>query len=293
MAEKDAFKDFLGSVGLFIFFVVEIVLVTFSLFGQGGAESETNLFVVLLSLGLGIFGALLIVLLKLSQFLIKKFNAEKNYGWMGAIVHDVEESPLPVNKKGFTWMKNPFIFALVMIIPSSILGVIQVFQQTFFTALPRRVPQQITEAAKGILSSIPADFEIWIPVAIAGLLISIFIWQARTKRISTATSQILIYIAVPIIYTIIWTVNHFFRHGASTPAIQFVILFGLISAYLLVLFRSVIPVLILKITNNFYQFLSAEIQANETILMITIVLNVILVAITVLIFTLRSRKATG
>lgn len=283
--KKDALKDLYWAIGLFIFIALEIVAVYFALFGQGGAESETNLFVVFLSLGIGIYGAILLFLLKLAQFITKLTNSEKKMGWMGGIIHDPETSDIPVNKTGFGWLKNPFLVFIISWIVFSIVGVFQVYQNTFFTALPERVPQQITETAETILSTIPQDQEIYIPVALCGLLISIFIWLGKTKKIDEVISKVLIYIVVPIVYVLFWVGNHFFHHGDSDLAMRYVFIFGIICGYLLVIFRSLIPILIFKITGNLYQYLNGAIQADEMILMITIIANVVLIVVTFGIWT--------
>jgi hypothetical protein len=210
-------------------------------------------------------------------------------GYFNVIVHDPETSDLGINK--YRIFRNPFLLILASIIPSSILGLIQVYQNTFLTALPKRVPQQITETAEAILSIFPADQEIWIPIAVAGSLISLFIWMEKTKKIDKTASQLLIYLATPILYIMMWTGVHFFHHGASDVAIQYVILFGAISSILLVAIRSVIPLLVFKITNNLYLWLNGFIEANETALVITIAINVLVIVLfSFILFATRKKQ---
>lgn len=292
---KDGLKDLIGAIGLFIFLTLEIVLVYWALFGQGGAEQEANLWVLLISVGSGLYGGLLIILLKLGRFIVITTNSEKKYGWIDSVVHDTEDSDLPVKTKGFKWLKSPLIMSLFFIILFSILNLVQVYQNTFFTALPQRVPQQITETAQGILSTIPADQEIWIPIALGGLLIGIFNWMGKTKRVDIAISKTMIYFLIPILYTLFWYGMHLFHHGDSDISLLFVGIFGLVSGILLVVFRSVIPILILKILNNLYQHFAGVIESNEMILWITVGLNIFVLLLLILIITLKAklRKPTG
>lgn len=291
LKEKDAYKDLIQLVFFVLFVALEIFLVMWALFAGGGAEQETNIFIFLISANIGLFGIFFIALIKLVRFFVVLSKGEKKAGWINTIIHDPEDSDIPIKNKMFSWIKNPFILTSVFIIISSFMGLIQVYQNTFLTALPERVPQQVTETAKGILSTIPADMEIFLPCMVAGLLIYLFIWMEKNGKISKEGKYFMVYIIVPTIYTILWTGLHFFHHGANAPAIQYVMLFGIISAYLLVIFRSIIPVWIFKITNNLYQYLNGAIASDERILMITVVMNLIILGIIVATFTFKAKKA--
>src|SRR3990167_777247 len=291
MSKDDALKDIYYAIGLFVFIVIEVLIVQLALFSGGGAEKEENLFVVLISLGAGIFGSIAIFLLKLAQFFSKKFNGERKYGWMGSIVHDPEISDLPIEKKGLRWLKNPFITALVFLIPTSILGTIQVYQNQFWTAIPARVAQQITETAEGILSTFPADQEIYIPLALCGLMIFIFRWMKKYRKIDESTEKLLQYLIIPIAFVAFWFPVHYFNHGTSDIALRYVFLFGTISGLLLAIFKSMIPVLIFKVTNNLYAWLNGFIGSDERVLLITFFFNLFLVIILALIFSMRAKGA--
>lgn len=289
--KKDSVMDVIGTVILFIFLGIEIVLVTYALFGGGGAESEVNRDIFMFSAILGLFGAIIILALKLGHYIVQHSNSYKKWGWINCVLHDPEDSPL-LNQTGFKWLRSPFMMIGVFLILSSILGLVQVYQNSFWTELPSRVPQQITETAQGILSSIPSDMEVYVPLSIAGLLISVSIWLAKTNKIPTELSYVFIYIGVPVLYTITWIVYHFLHHSGSTIALQYVGLFGAISAILLVTFRSIIPIIILKITNNLYAYLNDTIQANETILLITVGINLLLIVLIFFIWTMTMSKKT-
>lgn len=288
MDKKDSLHDLFGAIGVIVLLVVEILIVMLALFGLQGAEEETNIFVFIISANIGLFGAILIFCLKLGQYIVQTSKSYKAYGWVGSVLHDPETSFIPVHKKSFSWIKNPFIFGIVWIIPTSILGLVQVYTQTFFTAI-EAVPQQITETAKGILSIIPSDMEVYIPLALCGLLITLFTWMKNTGRLDEGFYYLLIYLGIPVLYTGTWTVLHFFHHGSSQVAIQYVVLFGIICSYMLVIFRSFIPIWIFKIMNNLYQYLNGVIQSNEGVLIMTVVLNILVVAGFVFYITTRSR----
>lgn len=286
---KDSLSDLYQSILLFGFLALEIWVSYLALFSGGGAEQQANLFIVLISSGAGIFGAVAIFLFKLATYITQRERADKKWGWIGSIIHDPEDSVLPVTRNGWQWIKNPFLLALLFLVITSIVGVFQVYQNTFFTALPPRVTQQITEAAQGILSTIPADQEIWIPTFFAGLLLSIFSWLRRQKKIDATLEHTLSFAIVPAFYALSWLMVHKFAHGSSEIALSYVFVFGLISGLLMTLFRSVIPHLVWKIVGNIYQYMNGTIQSNEIILWVTIGINFVLVALFVLALTLRKK----
>lgn len=292
--KKDSFTDVLVSIGFFLFIILEIFLVQWALFAGGGAEKEENLFVFLISTNIGIIGIIGIFLLKLAQYLIRFTNNYKQFGYLGSVVHDIEDSDLPINNPFLSWLKNPFIFIFIFFILSSIIGLFQVYQNTFFTALPERVPQQITETVEGILSTIPSDLEIYIPICIVGFLLTLTIWMVKTKRLDKGISYLIIYLGLPLVYGLSWMGVHKFHHGNSDLALSYVFMFGIVSAYLFIIFRSIIPVLLLKITGNLYQYLNGAIQSDENILLITIVINLVVFLIFIGIFTaIKSIKKKG
>lgn len=291
--KKDSVSDIIGVIVLFLFLGFEIVLAALSLFAGHGAENDVNREIFMFSAIFGLFGAILILLSKLGRWIVILTKQENKVGWINCILHDVDTSFIPVNKKGFTWIKNPFILALACLIPASILGVVQVYQGTFWSEIPKRVVQQINPVAESILSTIPSDMEIYLPIAITGLLISLTIWLVKKNKISKETSYPLIYMGIPIVYTLIWLGDHLLHHGDSDLAIRYVMLFGIISAYLLVIFRSLIPVLIFKITNNLYQYLNGAIGSDETILFITIGANILVIGLLIYIFSVRAKNKQG
>lgn len=289
---SDAVNDVFQAVGLLIFILVEVVLVYFALFNQGGAENEANLFILFVSSTIGIIGIFALLLFKIVS-LLGSANPRR-FGWLNVIIHDPETSDLPKGVKSSRFLKNPVLLALISIPVASVFGLIQVYQNTFWTGLPSRVPQQITETAHGILSTTPADWEIYVPVVIAGLLVSFILWRVKYKKLDVGVGQLIIYLGIPILYAVAWLGVHFFAHGSDQVALQFVLFFGLLSAYLLVVLRSVIPVLVLKIMNNLYAWLNGFIGSDERILVITVLVNLFLIGFAVAVFTINGgRRANG
>lgn len=292
LKEKDAYKDLIQLVFFILIVGLEILLVMLALFAGGGAEKETNIFIFLISANIGLFGIFFIALIKLIRFIIVLAKGKKKAGWVNTIIHDPETSDLPKKNKFLLWLNKPFNMISVFLIISSFMGLIQVYQNTFLTAaLPARVSQQVTETAKGILSTIPADWEIFLPCLICGLLIYLFEWMEKRNKISKEIKYLIIYLIIPIIYLILWTPLHFFHHGENAPAIQYVMLFGIICGYLLVIFRSIIPIWVFKLTNNLYEYLNGAIASDERILMITVMANLVILGIIVATFTLKAKKA--
>jgi hypothetical protein len=282
----DAKKDIIYSIALFLFLSAEIVITILALYGGGGIEDEKNQIVFVTSAILGIVGSLGILLLKLLKYLTKE-------QYVSSILHDPEDSDIPLKSKWTSWIKNPFILGLFFLIPSSLFGLFQVYTNTFYTAVPSRVAQQIQESSQALLSVIPADMEIYLPILFAGILITWIQYLEKKKKIDKSISLLLIYIAVPLFYSLIWLADHVWRYSNSNASTLYVWIFGLICALLLVIFRSLIPVLVIKITNNLYNYLNGAINSDEKITMVTIIINFILLGLWFFIITKKKSKVTA
>jgi len=286
---EDSLFDVISGIMLYIYLGFTLILVLGALFGGGGIESEQNKNVFLYAEIIGLIGITLIFMLKFGHYLVQTTGNYKKLGWIGSVIHDPEDSGIPVQKQSFSWMKNPMIMALASIVPTSIIGLVQVYQNTFWNEIPQRVSQQIQEGSQALLSIFPSELEIFLPVAFAGLFLAINKWLLKTKRIEIGFYYTIRFLIIPAVFVGSWLVYHLWRYQNSNIAIQYVIIFAVISAYLLVTFMSLIPVLIFKITNNLYQYLNGAIQSNEVALLITIGINFAVVAILVLYFTTRKK----
>jgi hypothetical protein len=291
-AKKDSLFDVISGIMLYVYLGVTLLLVLGALFGGGGIESQTNQTVFIYAEIIGLIGITLIFMLKFGQYLVQNSHNYKKIGWIGSVIHDPELSGFPIQKKGFFWLKNPLYLALVSLIPTSILGLIQVYQNTFFNAIPERVSQQIQESSQALLSIFPSELEIFLPCAFAGLALAINQWALNSKRIEKGTYYLIRFVVVPAVFVLSWIFYHLWRYQNSSISIEYVIIFAVISAYLLVTFMSLIPVLIFKITNNLYQFLNGAIQSNETVLLITVALNFIVIALFFYLWSTRKSKAS-
>jgi len=309
------FKDFKDII-FFIEGVIIVSIVSFALplialtLGRGGEEQQNiELFQIM---GVWILiGVILIGILKVGELIATRFkNNEKVYrkiGWIGTILHDPEKGLLTNIKKGgfegksketfilFRWMENPFLLFAWSIPFFSIISLILMFKKSLLTELPHLVFQQISPFAQGVLSVEPSGGEIFLPLAFLGLFISFMFYLENVGKLPKGIKWIFIMLS-PFVYGLLWMGLHKLLHPDSEIALNYVYIFGVISAYLLILTGSIIPSYVFKDTNNLFKYLSSALKSNEQILAVTITIIFIyvllLLAIT-LIFRKIFRKKDG
>ena len=273
MAYND-YKDIIDLlILLLIIGIIQITLPIFALTLGRGGEEAFNLLKSSLYWGLIISGMILFAILKVAEFLSKKFpKINEKIGWMGTYIHDYEKAPLPY-VKGFKWLRNPLKTLIVFIPIFMIFGVFTVYNNTFFseTPIPKSEFQQITPLGETVLSVEPSGGEIWNPInLLIGLPSSIFIWLARRNKISNFTAYTLIFATSLILYPLAWVGYHKLIYGSSEVALRYSLFFGFITALITILTGSIIPAWIFKDMSNLYKYFNVR-YADESILFATII----------------------
>lgn len=235
-----------------------------SLFAGGGA-SDPLFMTKYVHFGYGLL--LLVTIMVIIKFV--RINAGGKFipTWVDVIGFDPEESIFR-NKKYFSRIvSNPILqFTAFLVISIFIVVILSAAQQS---SLPESVKQWIP-STKAILTQQTVDpaagTYIYVEPAASDetldivVLISIFIILAKLLyksmvekgHIGSAkiTYKFLLYLVIPVLGGLSHYVDHFFRYGAQDTSLTAVFMFGLITAYLIVLFFSIIPAIVYHQVNN-------------------------------------------
>lgn len=309
MSKFEEFKDIINFIIIVLFialfsFIIPLLAITL---GHGGEEQQNiELFQIM---GVwGIIGIVIIGLLKLGEFITNQFKGKEVYrkiGWIGVSLHDPEKGLLTNIKQWgfedknkptfilFRWMESPF-YLLVFSLPFfAIVALILLLKKSLLTALPNLTFQQISKFAEGVLAVEPAGLEIFLPLAFLGLFIHIMFYLEDIKTLPKGIKWIPIML-FPLIYGLLWMGLHKLLHPDSQIALSYVYIFGVISAYLVVLTGSIIPAWVFKDMNNLFSYLEGALKSNEKILALTMMIIfiylIIIGAVVFIKYSLKNRK---
>lgn len=308
MVEFKDFKDMLNVVylGLFasiISFGIPLLAITL---GRGG-EAQVNIELFELMGVLGLIGLILIFLLKIPELILSFFKSEKVFnklGWIGTILHDPEKGLLTSIKQNdkpfflFRWMRNPFLLFIWSVPVFALFSLFLLFRDSILTARQSITLQQIAPLAEGILAVEPQGLEIFLPLAFLGLIVTTIIYLAKRFKMPKPVMWIFIMLT-PFLYGLLWMGVHKLAHGDSELALGFVYMFGVVSAYLVILTGSIIPAWVFKDMNNLFGHLGDTLQSNQQVLAVTLTVLFIWIAIAIVVtilirnFSKKRRQEDG
>lgn len=302
------FKDFKDIINLIIFIII-VAIVSFAFplmaltIGRGG-EAQQNIELFQIMGVWGLIGIIVFGALKVGELITSRFKSNKKIyakiGWIGTVLHDPEKGVLPSIKKGgfgdedketfflFKWIESPFKLLAVSIPFFAVISLFLLFRKSLLTALPTLTFQQISKFAEGILAVEPSGLEIFLPLAFLGFVIHFAHYLEDTEKIPKGFKWAIIFL-VPFLYGLLWMGMHRLIHPDSDIALGFVYIFGVISAYLVVLTGSIIPAWVFKDMNNLFSYLEGVLKSNEEVLALTIISIVIYTIIVSIIWFISSR----
>jgi hypothetical protein len=259
---KDAVKDTVfGSaylVGYILFFLI-IALPWFFLFAGGGAERSFDLTKFMLYVPFAVGVVLLLYAVKLSR----NFVSDKAKVWYNVFIHDPEEGVfakfkgLPVFRFFYRVNKSVLLlmlFSFIIFVPVVSLGgflqqtsvegdfFITFFPQTAFPGATFFSEQQVSETADFGLSVVPASpTETLFEIGIISVLLLLLRYLVFMRGLLPKESlPVLKWFVVPLIGAIGHMAQHFLRYGSSDVDLFATFNFGLLTAYLYLLFASVV-----------------------------------------------------
>jgi len=259
-------KQILILLGFIVYNAIVVgLLPMFIGFGPfGGFEKEEILTKFMFYIGPAALFLIGISAIVIASLIIFK---EKDKEVSPLLIHDLDRGIFSF--KFFKVMRNFIIFIFTFIFLFSIMGMLSVRTQTFFSEIPK-LEQQFTKTADVFFSIYPAS-----PSENLGLIffifLSLFILGLYFKKRSINYKYFLIFaILIVLLVSIVYGVtNHYLRYSGSDIDMIFVALFWAIMGLWIIITGSVFPSYIMHDMNNLFKKLG-ELFASDTITYITI-----------------------
>lgn len=308
---KDSRRDFIFGVLYLVGFVlfVEIVLIPiWALLGGGGAEESVNLTKFFLYVAWGVAVILFLVLFKAIRLFSKRGKDVYD-----VFVHDPEKSLL-ARLKDVPFLRFFYrvdksilllvLFSLLLFIPFSFVGgllrqtafegsfLVNIFPQTAYSGSVLLTEQQVTETADFGLSVWPASpVETLTDVGVIALMLIFLRVLVAKGVIPVVVAGFFKWTVVPVLGALNHLVIHLFRYGGSDVSLLGVFNFGLLTAYLFLIFASVIIVSLMhEINNGVGKLFEMGILGSDASIGVVMVIWATILAIFVIVYNKKLKK---
>lgn len=294
---KDIVRDIMFTLIILVLGYLKLFLLPqLYLFAGGGVEQEINLWKFTIYTTLGTFCILYLIVTKWIRFFVR---GEPDVDWINSVGHDPEDtflSKIPILQTIINNLVLLWLISLIITIPLAT-GASLNAQNTWYpdTILPK-LEQQVTETAELGLSVDPASLAETLGLVVAISIIMLVMGYLKTKNIlDSIIYNILLYIFVPLISSILWVLYHIARYGASDTSLISVFLFGLISSISIVYLRSIIFAIVYHDINNLIKKLfcfktsvegtcTGGLFATDSLILTIVLIEIILILIFVYLF---------
>jgi len=178
----------------------------------------------------------------IQYFVSKNIFPYKYVGWAKVFIHDTNDgligiSPLGKYVNRYLTLSNIIHFSVIF---GLIMGLYAVNSNTFFTHLPA-TEFQVTNTGKLILSAEPAaSAESVLMILVASMILGFGLWYIKIKGYSESTKY-LVYLATPVVMTLLWTLIHLARYGAQESNLLSTAIFGFLGSTMTVFLGTIIP----------------------------------------------------
>jgi len=209
-------------------------------------------------------------------------------GKVDCIAHDPEQGLL-----NFSWTRNPIKLFFISLIVFSLLGMFSAYKNTFFVGVPQAMfpPETKNNIVNILFSAEPAassETIFFTAIVMSGLFSLVLYFMRKKNWELNKGSYFVTIIPLSLICGLLWMGFHSLAYGGQDVALWATFMFGTLGALMTFMLNSIIPWYVWHFCNNAYVSMNS-LYGDTSILMITLVINLIIIVPFIMI-TIAKRK---